>query len=193
MSYILEALKKSEKERKKEGVPDLQADHSLPPVRRVKRNPFGKLLIGVGGGILLTGGGWFWWQGQHEGLSQSSTEQQITAVPSISVSPEISQVPASPDSSPGSPVLSQEILVQISQEVRQAVIEAKDLNSSVAVAAVVADSEPALSEEKGGRLPRSCPLYRTIRSPFCLCLKSCRLSSGKKSLISLLPAMSMPI
>lgn len=148
MSYILEALKKSEKERKKEGVPDLQADHSLPPVRRTERNPLGKLLIGVGGGLLLTGGGWFWWQGQHKDLSQPLPEKQISSPPSISVSPEISQVPVSSDSAPDSAVLSQEILAKISKEVLQAVTEAKAKNSSVAVAAVVADTEPAPSQER---------------------------------------------
>ncbi len=37
MSYILEALKKSEKERQLDEIPDLQADHSLPPSKREER------------------------------------------------------------------------------------------------------------------------------------------------------------
>jgi general secretion pathway protein B len=39
MSYILEALKKSDKERQRDEIPDLQADHSLPPSRREERKP----------------------------------------------------------------------------------------------------------------------------------------------------------
>ena len=48
MSYILEALKKSEKERQREVIPDLQADHSPPPAKRQGRKPFALLLpVGV--------------------------------------------------------------------------------------------------------------------------------------------------
>ncbi len=39
MSYILEALKKSDKERQRDEIPDIQADHSLPPSRREERKP----------------------------------------------------------------------------------------------------------------------------------------------------------
>jgi general secretion pathway protein B len=39
MSYILEALKKSDKERQRDEIPDIQADHSLPVSREEGRQP----------------------------------------------------------------------------------------------------------------------------------------------------------
>ncbi len=47
MSYILEALKKSDKERQREKIPDLQADHSLPFVERRKRKGPALYLLGA--------------------------------------------------------------------------------------------------------------------------------------------------
>lgn len=47
MSYILDALKKSDKERQREAIPDLQADHSLPPVRRQERKSRSWYLLGA--------------------------------------------------------------------------------------------------------------------------------------------------
>lgn len=157
MSYILEALKKSEKERKKEGVPDLQADHSFPPVRKSEPNPLGKLLIGTGVFLFLAGGGWFLWQGQEGALVQPAIEQQPAPSASVSPSPEMVKAPVASESSEEPAVLSQEVLAQISQEVRQAVIEASTMNGNVAVAAVVADTEPAISQKSEEDVPEELP------------------------------------
>lgn len=61
MSYILEALKKSEKERQGDGVPGFQVDHSLPPVRRMAPRPPSWRVPGGIVLILLCAAALFWW------------------------------------------------------------------------------------------------------------------------------------
>lgn len=61
MSLILDALKKSDRNRERGKVPDLQADHSgdspaKPPLRRHRRWLFPLVVL------LLVGGGWLAWQ-----------------------------------------------------------------------------------------------------------------------------------
>lgn len=53
MSYILDALKKSDRERKQGEVPDLQSDHGLRPGHG-KREKRSSLWIWLSGGVLLT-------------------------------------------------------------------------------------------------------------------------------------------
>ncbi len=53
MSYILEALKKSDKERQREEIPDLQADHSSFHGKRQRRNA--PLLVLLGAVVLVSG------------------------------------------------------------------------------------------------------------------------------------------
>jgi general secretion pathway protein B len=81
MSYILEALKKSDKERQRDKIPDLQADHSLPPLRREERKSCSWCLPGAVILVLLCGGGLFWWQ--------QGTEKKVqpVAVEAAAVSP----------------------------------------------------------------------------------------------------------
>lgn len=62
MSYILEALKKSEKERQRDEIPDFQTDHSSKPLRRKKQQPSSWILSGTVVLLLLCAGGLFWWQ-----------------------------------------------------------------------------------------------------------------------------------
>ena len=62
MSYILEALKKSERERQRDEVPGFQADHSLPPLRRTGRQFSLWFFLGAVAFILLFAGALLWWQ-----------------------------------------------------------------------------------------------------------------------------------
>jgi len=62
MSYLLEALKKSDKERQRGAIPDLQTDHSQPSVRRKRQRTSSWYFPGVVAFVLLCGGGLFWWQ-----------------------------------------------------------------------------------------------------------------------------------
>jgi general secretion pathway protein B len=62
MSYILEALKKSDKERHQDTIPDLKADHSLPASRRQERKFSGWLRPGVLVLGVLCAGAYLWWQ-----------------------------------------------------------------------------------------------------------------------------------
>ena len=62
MSYILEALKKSDKERYQDKIPDLKADHSLPYSRRKNRKFSGWLRPGVLVLGLVCAGAFVWWQ-----------------------------------------------------------------------------------------------------------------------------------
>ncbi|MBU0961850.1 MAG: general secretion pathway protein GspB [Proteobacteria bacterium] len=165
MSYILEALKKSEKERKKEGVPDLQADHSLPPVHRSEHNPPGKWLTGVVILLFLGGGGWFWWPGQDEDLPQSSKEQLVLLPPSVSAPPETSQVPVQVAPSANPADLSQEILEQDSLEVRQTETEARDKGTGTSVSPAVADSESASTQGRELEVQEDLPLLEETAEP----------------------------
>ncbi len=91
MSYILEALKKSDKERQREEIPDFQTDHSLPPVRREERKPSASCLSVLIALIFVCFAGIFWWQ------SGDGNEVQLAKVPQP-----IAEVvtPISPASSP---------------------------------------------------------------------------------------------
>ena len=121
MSYILEALNKSERERQRENIPDLQADHSLPPVRRDdrKRSAWRLPLILIL--ILLCSGGLFWWQQSDDQDPQLAAEAPqvipTSPVPSSSATQDL-DVSANP---PESVELSVKIKEQISWEVHQAV------------------------------------------------------------------------
>ncbi len=157
MSYILEALKKSEKERKKEGVPDLQADHSSPRPFTPERKPPAAWLAGSVILLFLGGGGWFWWQGQQRDLPQPAEELQLHSPPPLPASPEISQAPkvstAVPEVSAASqdPVdLLQDNMAQIPLEKKQEVSEVRVQNrliSSEGAADIEPDTIPQVKEE----------------------------------------------
>ncbi len=131
MSYILEALKKSEKERRKDGVPDLQADHSQLPSRRPTRKPISGWLAGVVVLLLLGGGSLFWWQGQRERASQPPEEKQLLSPLVISPPPASRQVSVVSEPPPKSVSLSPEIREQSSKEVGEPVKEAEEQSRSL--------------------------------------------------------------
>lgn len=147
MSYILEALKKSERERKKEGVPDLQADHSLPLSSIPSRKPLARWLAGVMVLLFIGGGGWFWWQGQEGDQPLSLDEQQVPALPPAIASPPVPPLASMVSESSSEPVkLSPRIQEKISREVRQAVTEVREQNQPVPVPVV--EAAPVIPEEK---------------------------------------------
>lgn len=67
MSYLLEALKKSDKERQRGAIPDLQTDHSRPSVRKRRQRASSWYLSGITVLVLLCGGGLVWWQYSPQG------------------------------------------------------------------------------------------------------------------------------
>ena len=91
MSYILEALKKSDKERQRENIPDLQADHSLPSARRGERKGPGLYLLGV----LVLGGiaALVWYQFFGGQVPQLADNSKTVSVPAVVVqAPEVSEI-----------------------------------------------------------------------------------------------------
>ncbi len=81
MSYLLEALKKSDKERKRGAIPDLQADHSRPSVRRKRKRTSSWYFVGVVALALSCGGGLFWWQyGNQATRSDESLPETAVSV-----------------------------------------------------------------------------------------------------------------
>ncbi len=124
MSYILEALKKSDKERQREKIPDLQADHSFPSVKRQNRKGPGLYLLGtLVLGLLATLAWWQFFDGQVPQLTDNSktvpvpvvvvqnsenpdnleTPEQTTAQPSVTKkekTAEIAAPAAAPDERP---------------------------------------------------------------------------------------------
>ncbi|MEA3468635.1 MAG: general secretion pathway protein GspB, partial [Thermodesulfobacteriota bacterium] len=150
MSYILEALKKSERERQRENIPDLQADHSLPPVRRDERKrPAWRLpLILIL--ILLCSGGLFWWQ-QSDDQDPQLAEKAPQVIPTLPVpSSSATQDPDVSANPPESAELSVKIKEQISWEVHQAVGLVSENVSPFPVA--VSEENPAPLEETAPRL-----------------------------------------
>ncbi len=144
MSYILEALKKSDKDRQRENVPDLQADHSQQPVGRDERKPSGwhlSLII-----ILLCSGGLLWWPMFGDQKPQLAEEAPqvipVSSVPSSQVS-DLSGIPSeSIEASSG-------IKGQINREVKQAVVLASQDASPVAT---VSEQNPASRKQTAQRV-----------------------------------------
>jgi general secretion pathway protein B len=81
VSYILDALKKSDKERQRDEIPDLQAEHSPPPVRREERKIRSWGLPGVVGLVLLCGIALLWWQLGSEEKVQPVVAETQSAIP----------------------------------------------------------------------------------------------------------------
>ncbi len=89
MSYILEALKKSDKERQREQIPDLQADHSLPSVRRQERKGSGLYLLGVL--VLGVVAALVWWQFSSGQVPQLADNSKMPPVPVVQA-PEVPEI-----------------------------------------------------------------------------------------------------
>jgi general secretion pathway protein B len=73
MSYLLEALKKSDKERQRGTIPDLQTDHSRPSGRRERQRTTSWRFPGIVVFVLLCGG-LFWMQ---YGRQDSNTKESV--------------------------------------------------------------------------------------------------------------------
>jgi len=96
MSYILEALKKSDKERQQEEIPDLKADHSKLSSRRKER----KLPSWRRPGVIVSGvicaGAFLWWQlsaNQQVPVAKSSEKTVPVVSYPENISPKTSQIP----------------------------------------------------------------------------------------------------
>lgn len=96
MSYILEALKKSDKERQRDEIPDLRADHSLPPSRREERKPpvwrsLKVIALGIAGMAALL---WLLFSGDSPAPVAENVKENTPVVPSRDIpsknAPEIS-------------------------------------------------------------------------------------------------------
>ena len=74
MSYILDALKKSENERQSQDLPDLNAIHERPQLQPVKKQKMWPIILIIII-ILNVGGGWFVWQ--------RTPLQNTTAIPTM--------------------------------------------------------------------------------------------------------------
>lgn len=90
MSYILEALKKSDKERQRDEIPDIQADHSLPPLRREERKRTAWLTPkGAALGVVCIVA-FLWWQLSADSpapVTETVTKRNIPAVSSQEIPP----------------------------------------------------------------------------------------------------------
>ncbi len=93
MSYILEALKKSDRDRKREAIPDLSSDHSFSTSRREERkSPLWKspvVLLGLLACVALPG-----WLLFSEGQQEEGVQQKEIAEPTAAVIVEKTDLPA---------------------------------------------------------------------------------------------------
>ncbi len=140
MSYILEALKKSEKDRQREGIPGLQSDHSLPSVKREERKPPGWRLSALLILVLVCSGGLFWWQ--------LTSDQELQIIEAREV---VSALSASPVSPPAATQVSDEstipaTFVELSSKIREQI--SREVNQAVGLAANNISPAPATVSEK---------------------------------------------
>ncbi len=113
MSYILEALKKSDKERRRERVPDLQTDHSPAPSRRLERkSPTNRLFIIVLLFLAVFAVLYWFLPRSAEEASPDSPSTDMSVVPEPAVAAVAEEEKISP-----------EMQKQIAKEVRQAITE----------------------------------------------------------------------
>jgi len=81
MSYLLEALKKSDKERQRGTIPDLQTDHSQPSVRRKRQKKMSWRFPGIVVFALLCGGLLWGQYGRHDSnIKESEPESEALVV-----------------------------------------------------------------------------------------------------------------
>lgn len=95
MSLILDALKKSDRNRDRGKVPDLQADHSSivappPPLRRYRRWLWSLLVL-----VVVAGGGLLWQLRPSSTASVATPLRQPVSIPALPLAP-----PAAPASAP---------------------------------------------------------------------------------------------
>jgi general secretion pathway protein B len=116
MSFILDALKKSEQERRRREVPDLHTEHAPIPAGR-SRIPLWALLVGLA--LLLNAGLLLWWlrpwqpsvtvdvEGPQlsvvEPSSPAPAPAPVTALPLVAPEPTLPEAPPSPPAVPSAP------------------------------------------------------------------------------------------
>lgn len=94
MSLILDALKKSDRNRERGKVPDLQADHSSivappPPLRRYRRWVWALLVL-----VVVSCGWWLWQHGPATTAPAATPVRHTVAVPPPPISPPTEVMPA---------------------------------------------------------------------------------------------------
>ena len=101
MSYILDALKKAEKERKQGTLPDMLTVQDIVAEKPKKRLPGVYILVAA---LVLNAGILVWWLGySHTSItkvSQTATATRTSAVPANEPAKAIPEVPASPSPVP---------------------------------------------------------------------------------------------
>ncbi|MCF8055890.1 MAG: general secretion pathway protein GspB [Desulfocapsa sp.] len=123
MSYILEALKKSDKERKREEIPDLQADHSLPIGKRQGRKPPVLHLLSAALLVLGSFSALFWWQFSNARIPELKGESKMASAPLQSVQdlepepPAISKQSVKPAPEVSEPVTEEEVVEELDETV----------------------------------------------------------------------------
>lgn len=137
MSYILEALKKSEKERQREEIPDLQADHSLPIGKRQESKPPLLYLFAIVVLLLGAAGVLLWYQFSGDRIPQLTADSKVTPAPSPAVQAPEQVVPAITEQP-----------VERSSEVKEQVAEEA---VSERVADTVTESIPAAASQATGQ------------------------------------------
>lgn len=96
MSYILDALKKSDQKRKLGAVPDLQTEHAVL-VNRAKRRQLSPKLLPLAAFVLLLNIVlWLWWAKPWQGDMELPTAKVEVVVPVTQPEPIVSQVVESP-------------------------------------------------------------------------------------------------
>jgi general secretion pathway protein B len=125
MSYILEALKKSDKERQREEIPDLQADHSLPHGKRQARKPPVLPLLGAMVLVLGSIGTLLWWQSSNDKIPQLTGGSKVipTPLPAVQVPksgpPEVSRQPVEPLSAAKVQVMEEAVNEEVAEIVKE--------------------------------------------------------------------------
>jgi general secretion pathway protein B len=96
MSYILDALKKSEQERRRGKAPDFLDDHGQAP-QRPRRRFWGYMFFL---GLVIVAGGLGWWFGHDEPATDKLPFQSSGARPAPSLPPQTAVLPSAPAPKP---------------------------------------------------------------------------------------------
>ncbi len=139
MSYILEALKKSDKERRNEEIPNLRADHSQLSLRMGGRRQADWRFPGVGVfGVLLAGLSFGWW------LSVERQPLQVSDVP-VEDSPVVSERENFQGQSSGVLPKSVQVESEVQGEKEMTALELATMNESI-VSTIVPRKEAEVPE-----------------------------------------------
>ncbi len=161
MSYILEALKKSEKERNKEGVPNLYTNHS-PSARRVRqrKKPLIKWTLAGAALLAVAAGAVFAWQQRQPEVVMTVGSPPALVTPAPKPVPVAAPVPVAPPAAsiPAAAKVPKVVPAEVVREREKVVI--KDIpppsvsqSEPEAVAAVQLKEEPAVVVAPSPALP----------------------------------------